>query len=269
MNLFLRIEDLEANYRMVSVEKYGFFLCLHGWVRIMLGGNIIDISEKQLCIYTPNTFMQILERSDNLSGILVEEEMSILHSEISNIDVNMRIKIRNVPCVELDDNQIGRINDLINYTRDTLSMSEFDSILCRQRQILISAICLEILKDYFSNQPITVSTPNRYGVILNRFLVSVYTNCHHHRDVEYYASEQNLTPYYFSNIIKSQSGKSALQWIASITIMFVRQYLGNADLSIKEIAQKMNFPDQSTFGRYFKRYEKISPSEYRRRNLIN
>lgn len=34
-------------------------------------------------------------------------------------------------------------------------------------------------------------------------------------------------------------------------------------MSIKEIADRMGFPDQSTFGRYFRHREGCSPSEYR------
>ena len=39
--------------------------------------------------------------------------------------------------------------------------------------------------------------------------------------------------------------------------------LDNTDLSIKEIATKLNFPTQSFFGKYFKQYVGISPKEYR------
>lgn len=82
-------------------------------------------------------------------------------------------------------------------------------------------------------------------VILNRFLVSVYENCKKQRSVQYYANEQNLSPYYFSSIIREKSGKSALQWIGNITMIFSRQYLKCSDMSIKEIADCLNFPDQS------------------------
>jgi AraC-like DNA-binding protein len=41
--------------------------------------------------------------------------------------------------------------------------------------------------------------------------------------------------------------------------------LGFTNISIKEIADKLNFPTQTFFGKYFKQYVGISPKEYRKR----
>lgn len=196
----LKIEDLNANHCAVAVHKYGFFLCTNGWSKILLGTRIYNISSNMLCIYTPNTFFQILEKSSDLDGILEEDDVDAYYQVVSSIDIQTRLQIRDSPCVEISKDQSD-----------------------------------------------------------------IYDNCHSQRTVEYYASEQNLSPYYFSSIIKSCSGKSAMQWIESVTMTFARQYLECTELSIKEISDRLNFPDQSTFGRYFKRHEGCSPSDFRRR----
>ena len=67
----------------------------------------------------------------------------------------------------------------------------------------------------------------------------------------------------FSSVIKEKSGSSALQWIIQNVITEAKYLLDNTDLSIKEIATKLNFPTQSFFGKYFKQYVGISPKEYR------
>ena len=46
-----------------------------------------------------------------------------------------------------------------------------------------------------------------------------------------------------------------------------KQLLEGSDLSIKEIANQLNFPTQSFFGKYFKQYVGISPKEYRKDKL--
>ena len=68
----LDINDLQANHYTVSVHKYGFFLCLAGKAHILLGKSMYELSEGSMCIYTPNTFFHILERSGDLHGILCE-----------------------------------------------------------------------------------------------------------------------------------------------------------------------------------------------------
>lgn len=87
------------------------------------------------------------------------------------------------------------------------------------------------------------------------------------RDVAYYAKMQHITPRYFSTIIKEKSGNSALQWIVQMVITEAKQLLEGSDLSIKEIANQLNFPTQSFFGKYFKQYVGISPKEYRKDKL--
>ena len=46
--------------------------------------------------------------------------------------------------------------------------------------------------------------------------------------------------------------------------MELRVQLKNSRKSIKQIAQEMNFPNQSFLGKYFKEHVGMSPTEYRR-----
>lgn len=57
-----------------------------------------------------------------------------------------------------------------------------------------------------------------------------------------------------------------MQWIETFTILQAQHSFRLTKLSIKEIAYKLHFPDQSVFGRYFKKHCGVSPSEYRNGN---
>lgn len=269
----LNVAELNANRYMVSVHKYGFFLCREGTARILLGSNTYHISHNCLCIYTPNTFFQILEKSTDLKGILEEDDVEKYYPVISRIDIRKRLLVRNSPCVEISETQADEILHLYNMVRgneqsakeDFLDMHEefTEMIHADCMRYLRYALCLKVLEVYYSNTPVMAIPQKKADAILNCFLVSVYENCHKQRTVQYYANEQHLSPYYFSSIIRERSGKSALQWIGDVTMTFSRQYLECSEMSIKEIADRLNFPDQSTFGRYFKHHEGCSPSEFR------
>lgn len=275
----LKIDALNANHNIVSVHKYGFFLCRKGTARILFGSNTYQISRNHLCCYAPNTFFQILEKSPDLDGILEEDDVETYHPVISSIDIRKRLQVRNSPCVRISDAQADNLVRLFGLIEETahsfpletkLPAAHNDSSLTAHVECmrhLRFALCLKVLEAYFSNTPVEAIPPTKDDVILNRFLVSVYANCHRQRSVNYYANEQHLSPYYFSTIIKNRSGQSALQWIGNITMTFARQYLECSEMSIKEIADRLNFPDQSAFGRYFKHHEGCSPSEFRQRRL--
>lgn len=256
-NNILNIDDLLANVQTVSVHKYGFYLCLEGSARILLGKNVYRLTRGCLCIYTPNTMFHVLERSDDLRGILGEYGVDTFFPIVSSIDIRKRLQIRREPCVEISDNQTERIVQLMDMINGETSEQ------CAR--YLRYAACVKIMETYFSNTPMPAMEQDREDGIMNRFLVSLYENYHRHRTVQFYADEQHLSPYYFSSIIKRKSGMSVMQWIEKVTMTFARQYLGNSDLSVKQISELLNFPDQSIFGRYFKQREGCSPSEYRNR----
>ncbi len=271
----LDIDELNANIDKVSVHKYGFFLCQKGTARILLGNKTYFISKNHLCIYTPNTFFQILEKSDELDGILQEDSVDAYYPAVSSIPIKERLSMRRNPIVVISHEEANNIMSLVESLNRTLEISEakednkiIGSIHENYIVYLRYAICMNVCEAYFSNNPVPTVTQDREDVIFNQFLISVYEHCHKERTVQFYADEQHLSPYYFSTIIRAKSGKSALQWIENVTMTYARQYLNDSTTSIKQIAEQLNFPDQSTFGRYFKHHEGCSPSEYRTNNNI-
>lgn len=271
----LGIDELNANHYRVSVHKYGFFLCCRGTARILLGNKTYLIKRNHLCIYTPNTFFQILDKSDDLEGILQEDSVDAYYPAVSQINIKKRLLMRESPIVSISHEEARNITILSESLHREPVMSDknkdnelIDSIHENYLIYLRYALCLNVCEIYFNNNPIPAVPQDREDIVFNRFLISVYEHCHKERTVRFYADEQHLSPYYFSNIIRSKSGKSALQWIENVTMTFARQYLNDSATSIKEIAEQLCFPDQSTFGRYFKHREGCSPSEYRKRNTV-
>ncbi|MDP9079612.1 MAG: helix-turn-helix domain-containing protein [Bacteroidota bacterium] len=86
-----------------------------------------------------------------------------------------------------------------------------------------------------------------------------------HRSVGFYANSLNVTPKYLSEVIKRQTGKTAGEWIDKAVILEAKVLLQKQDLGIAQISDKLNFGDQSIFGKFFKTHEGVSPLEYRKR----
>ena len=87
--------------------------------------------------------------------------------------------------------------------------------------------------------------------------------------VKKYAEELCITPKYLSFISKTVSGKTALEWIHEYTVKSIEHYLRNSNLSIKEIADRLEFPNLSFFGKFTKSHLGVSPTEYRRQRSMN
>lgn len=81
-----------------------------------------------------------------------------------------------------------------------------------------------------------------------------------------YANLQQLNPSYFSQVIKSKTGKSPTQWIAERTISFAKSLLKNTSKSIKEITYAIGFMETAHFSNFFKKQTGISPTRYREKH---
>ncbi len=83
------------------------------------------------------------------------------------------------------------------------------------------------------------------------------------RSLKYYADLLFVTPKYLTETVKEISGKTAGDVIDSFTIQEARIQLNTTTKNISEIAEDLNFSDQSSFGKFFKRLTGISPKHYR------
>ncbi|MDP4206889.1 MAG: helix-turn-helix transcriptional regulator [Bacteroidota bacterium] len=101
----------------------------------------------------------------------------------------------------------------------------------------------------------------------DNFIASVITSFMEHRSVEYYADKLCVTTRHLSKTLQQTVGCSAKEWIDDYVILEIKVTLQTTALSIQEISNQFNFPDQSYFGRYFKHHTGMSPSAYREKSL--
>lgn len=104
----------------------------------------------------------------------------------------------------------------------------------------------------------------RNETLREQFRELLLQKCKEHHDVSFYAAELFVTPDYLSRVIREFDGQSAMKWITNAVVTEAKILLRQPDKSINQIAVELNFPDQSTFGKFFKRCMEVSPAEYRK-----
>lgn len=111
--------------------------------------------------------------------------------------------------------------------------------------------------------PEQIEGSNRKDELFKKFINLVHTHCVTQRDVAFYAEQLCISTRYLSAITKQMGKDSAKEIIDEFLILELKVALQSTGLSLKEIAEKYRFPDQSFFGRYFKKHTGMSPKEYR------
>ncbi len=82
-----------------------------------------------------------------------------------------------------------------------------------------------------------------------------------------YAAILNITPNHLNSLCKEQMGVQAGQLIRDRVILEAKRLLINVDLSVSEIAYKLNYKDNSYFSRSFKKAVGMTPEAFRRRHV--
>jgi AraC family transcriptional regulator, transcriptional activator of pobA len=100
----------------------------------------------------------------------------------------------------------------------------------------------KLLYDYFtSDKPQTIGLPS----------------------VNWCAGQLHLSPNYFGDLVKKETGKSALDYIQSRVINVAKEKMFDTNKSVSEIAYELGFKYPSHFARFFKKQVGHSPHEYR------
>ncbi|RGY96454.1 helix-turn-helix domain-containing protein [Clostridium sp. AM58-1XD] len=73
----------------------------------------------------------------------------------------------------------------------------------------------------------------------------------------------DVSPYYLSRLFKQETGKTFIEYLTSVRMKEARRLLANPDYSIKEVCVMSGYGDPNYFSRIFKKYEGITPTEYR------
>ena len=85
--------------------------------------------------------------------------------------------------------------------------------------------------------------------------------------VNYMASQLHLSSKYLSDLLKQETGKTALELIHLYMISMAKNMLVAGQLSISEIAYQLGFENPPYFSRLFKKEVGVSPKEYKNQLL--
>lgn len=116
---------------------------------------------------------------------------------------------------------------------------------------------------YKCYEPYSNEIVSRQGRMSDRFLALVQDHFRSERFLDFYAKKMEVTPKHLSRTVKSQTGYTAVEWIERFVILEAKVLLKSSNLNIQQIADELNFPSQSFFGKYFKKLTGMSPKEFR------
>lgn len=110
-------------------------------------------------------------------------------------------------------------------------------------------------------------TKGKGHVVVKRFFQLLEDNFQKNLTVNEYAGLLAITPNHLTQTVNQLTGKTSSQIIKSKQVLEIKRLLVHTNLTVTEIANRLNFPDQSYFTKFFKRETGISPLQYRLKQL--
>lgn len=122
-------------------------------------------------------------------------------------------------------------------------------------------------RQFIDRKPLIGKTVTRFNEYLKSYFVKGEAVTKGMPTVNYMAAELNLSPKYLSDILKQETGKTAMELIHLYIIAEAKNMLTEGDKSVSEIAYQLGFENPPYFSRLFRKEVGISPTEYKNQLL--
>jgi AraC-like DNA-binding protein len=134
-------------------------------------------------------------------------------------------------------------------------------------------LLLNYCKRFYGRQFITRTNQNKDIIVRFEEFITDYFNSHKLKNnglptVKYFADAMCLSPNYFSDLIKSETGKSTQEHIHYYLLEKAKILLVSSYKSINEIAYDLGFEYSQNFSKLFKKKVGLSPTDYRNEKVL-
>lgn len=239
----------------------------------IVGSRLCRVEPGMATVVTPMLPTVEVERSEDYEEcVIVEEAERIVGETAAFFPKIMPTVSTSLPCIGLDADMVRRVIDTARRIADREAQRPLSEIFRQMNDRLVSLLriqaILEVLYEMASAGRPVVEKPSRSEQVFVGFMLSLSQHYAERRTVADYAAEAALSVRHFSSLIQQHTGQTPMQWIHLFVIGQAKHLLMQSDLQVKEVADRLGFPEQFTFRKYFKTHTGISPTEYRKGNKM-
>ena len=254
-------EILNKPYRS---NYYGIGLCISGKATLIANLEKYEIEKNTIISMSPHVIKQWAYASEDYQTLSVFFTKSYISKYFSNqnyIDQFGFFEQNTKHVNTFTENEVKVLDETLHKIQQINNQQHnfYNEILSNYIKILLFEYQNIFGKLNFKSS----FQKTRSQQIADNFKSLVYDNFHKERTVKFYADKLFVTTKYLTETIKSETGKTSNEWIDEILLLEAKILLSNPTLQIAQIAETLNFPDASTFGKFFKNLSGTSPLNYR------
>ena len=258
---------------VVCLQNHGvIFLITEGRAQLEYDGHVVQLQKNDLFLYMVHSTATNFMASSDFNC----RQIWFGRAELFNIDIYKQISVADMsnlklnPVVHLKGDDIKLCDTYFQLLRDRMKFST--SVLTPDIvRMLFGTILLEILSIMRRNSEQVAEEVQHEDInsslhkkrIVDDFMRLVEESDGRIRRVDEFASQLNVTPKYLSTILKEVMNRRPSTYILLYTLKAIERRLRFTDMTMQEIANDLNFPNPSFFGKYCKEHLGMTPLEYR------
>lgn len=250
------------------MDAFIILLVLSGKGRTVINYKTYDIQADTLLLLSSAHLFHFGECSDDFQCqcLFISKAFT---DEMDSTDMIYRrtkygVRLYNEPVVPLEHSHAGLLAERLISINKNIDRTEhfYHKEVILNRLFAFYLDLSDILER--TNLPHTDGCLTRYESIIKSFIELLATHYRKEHKVNFYAAQLNLSAHHLTQIVKLVTGQSVSDFIFEMLFSEARNLLTHSKLSVQEIATILNFSDQSSFGKFFKRKAGISPVDFRK-----
>lgn len=119
-------------------------------------------------------------------------------------------------------------------------------------------------RQFINRTNLAGKTVSRFNTILTEYFSGNLLQDKGLPSVNFMADQLHLSPRYLSDLLKQETGKTAIELIHIFLILEAKNLLKSADQTVAEIAYNLGFENPPYFSRLFKKEVGMSPNQFKR-----
>lgn len=259
------VDKIEYSVKRFPVKTTSacMVIVFKGSVRFSVNFREFVATENSCLIITAGTIVENVVYDKDCRVIFISFSQSELYGPNATSHHNVhRLYALQVVLVRLLPQHLEMMRTTYQMLRTVLSDSSF---AYNRDATAFSCLALitNIIMQASERQPELATKTTRRDEIVARFLQTVADNYRNHRELSFYANQLCLSLKYMSHIIYEQTGRHPSQWIKDYVILDAKSMLRSGRYTVQQVADELNFPNQSFFGKYFKEAVGVSPKKWK------
>lgn len=241
-------------------------MCENGSLILNYDQRTFTLTKNCIMVLRPGHVVNSYQASADFRGHCIMVSSDYLGDTLPSMSriLPCMVSVMDRPVIKLSDEEAQNQLELYNILRKKAYDSGDRPFRTETVGSMLKALFFETLGLYSEHSSDkSVGKIRRKDAILYDFIQYVERDFRTERSVGYYAEKLCVSPKHLSAMVKEASGRTAGDWIDSYVIMEAKIMLRNTGMTVQEISAKLNFANQSFFGKYFKHLVGMSPKDYR------